>query len=257
MPPLATDPSSLAFMAFVFVLAGFVKGMVGLGLPIVGIGLLSLVMVPQQAAALLVVPSMVTNIWQLLAGPDVRPLIRRLGPMMAGILAGTWGGLWALGRLGWLTPAAATRAEGALGLALMLYAALGLLRVQIPPPGRAERWAGPAAGMATGAVSSLTGVFAIPAVPYLASLGLGKDELIQALGLTFTVSTVALAAGLAASGLFAPEAAGLSVVAVLPAVGGLLAGGWLRGQVRPGTFRLCFLVGVAALGLHLAVRGLA
>ena len=257
MPSLATDPSSLAFVALVFVLAGFVKGMVGLGLPIVGIGLLSLVMVPQQAAALLVVPSMVTNIWQLFAGPDVRALVRRLGPMMAGILVGTWGGLWALGRLGWLTPAAATRAEGALGLALMLYAALGLLRIQAPPPGRAERWASPAAGVATGAVSSLTGVFAIPAVPYLASLGLDKDELIQALGLTFTVSTVALAAGLAAGGLFTPGTAGLSLLAVLPSVGGLLVGGWLRGRVRPDTFRLCFLVGVGALGLHLAVRGLA
>lgn len=257
MPSLQTDPSSLAFIASVFVLAGFVKGMVGLGLPIVGVGLLSLVMAPQQAAALLVAPSMVTNVWQLLAGPGVGALVRRLGPMMAGVCAGTGGGLWALGRLGWLTPAAATRAEGALGLALILYAVLGLLRVQLPPPGRTERWAGPAVGVATGAVSSLTGVFAIPAVPYLASLGLDKDELIQALGLSFTVSTVALAAGLAAGGLFAPGAAGLSVLAILPAVGGLLVGGWLRGRVRPETFRMCFLIGVVALGLHLAVRGLA
>ncbi len=255
--PLPDAAPALAFIALVFLLAGFVKGMVGLGLPIVGVGLLSLVTTPQQASALLVVPSMVTNVWQLLAGPGLGALARRLWPMMAGICAGTWAGLWALGRLGWLTAAAATRAEGALGLALVLYAGLSLLRVQLPPPGRAERWAGPVVGALTGAVSSFTGVFAIPAVPYLASLGLDRDELIQALGLSFTVSTVALAAGLAAGGLFGAGAAGLSALAVLPAVAGLLAGGWLRGRVRPGTFRLCFLLGVAGLGLHLAVRGLA
>ncbi len=249
--------SSLPFIALVFLLAGFVKGMVGLGLPIVGVGLLSLVMTPQQASALLVVPSMVTNLWQLLAGPGVGALVRRLWPMMAGVCAGTGAGLWGLGRLGWLTPAAATRAEGALGVALVLYAALGLLRVQMPAPGRAEWWAGPAVGALTGAVSSLTGVFAVPAVPYLASLGLDKDHLIQALGLSFTVSTAALAAGLAAGGMFAPDAAGMSLLALLPAVAGLLAGGWLRGRVRPDAFRLCFLLGVATLGLHLAVRGLA
>lgn len=202
--PLPDAAPGLAFIALVFLLAGFVKGMVGLGLPIVGVGLLSLVTTPQQASALLVVPSMVTNVWQLLAGPGLGALARRLWPMMAGVCAGTWAGLWALGCLGWLTAAAATRAEGALGLALVLYAGLSLLRVQLPPPGRAERWA-----------------------------------------------------GLAAGGLFGAGAAGLSALAVLPAVAGLLAGGWLRGRVRPGTFRLCFLLGVAGLGLHLAVRGLA
>ncbi len=255
-PPDIAVPG-VAFIALVFLLAGFVKGMVGLGLPIVGVGLLSLVMSPQQASALLVVPSMVTNVWQLLSGPGVTVLARRLWPMMAGVCAGTWAGLWGLTRLGGLATAAATRAEGALGLALVLYAALGLLRVQLPAPGRAEGWAGPAVGVLTGAVSSVTGVFAIPAVPYLASLDLAKDELIQALGLSFTVSTAALAVGLAAGGLFAEGAAGESLLALLPAVAGLAAGGWLRGRVKPDTFRICFLMGVAVLGLHLAVRGLA
>ena len=257
MPAPGPVPLDLAFIGFVFLLAGFVKGMVGLGLPIVGIGLLSLVMAPQQAAALLVVPSMVTNLWQLAAGPSFGALARRLWPMMAGVCAGTWAGLWALHRLDLLTGAAAQRAEGALGLALMLYAGLGLARVQMPPPGRAEGWAAPVVGVLTGGVSAMTGVFAIPAVPYLGSLGLDQDELIQALGLSFTISTLALAAGLAAEGVFAAGAAWASLAALLPALLGLAGGAWLRGRVRPATFRLCFLAGVMGLGLHLAVRGFA
>jgi uncharacterized membrane protein YfcA len=43
-----------------FLLAGFVKGVIGLGLPTVSMGLLSLVMAPAKAASLLIVPSFVT-----------------------------------------------------------------------------------------------------------------------------------------------------------------------------------------------------
>ena len=67
----------------VFLLAGCVKGITGLGLPAVGIGLLSLVLPPAQAAALVVVPSLATNAWQALDGPALRPLARRLWPMLA------------------------------------------------------------------------------------------------------------------------------------------------------------------------------
>src|SRR3954471_20590958 len=76
----------------VFLLAGFVKGVIGLGLPTVVVGLLGAVMPPSEAAALLVLPSLVTNVWQLVAGPDIRSLLRRLWPMMAGVCGGVWAG---------------------------------------------------------------------------------------------------------------------------------------------------------------------
>ena len=80
----------LAVIAAVFLLAGFVKGAIGLGLPTVSIGLLGLLMSPAQAAAILVVPSLVTNVWQALAGGGVAALIRRLWPVLAGICVGTF-----------------------------------------------------------------------------------------------------------------------------------------------------------------------
>jgi uncharacterized protein len=55
---------SLVAITSIFVLAGFVKGVIGLGLPTVAMGLLALLMTPAQAAAVLVVPSFLTNIWQ-------------------------------------------------------------------------------------------------------------------------------------------------------------------------------------------------
>lgn len=232
---------------FTFLLAGFVKGVIGLGLPAVAVGLLGLVMTPAQAAALLIVPSLVTNVWQLAAGPRFLPLGRRLWPMMLGICVGSWAGA------GLLVGDSSGRAEIALGLALAVYAALGLATVRLPAPGRAEAWLSPLIGAATGLVTAATGVFTLPAVPYLQALQLEKDDLVQALGLSFTVSTVALAADLARGGVLA-QAAGPSLLALVPALGGMLAGQWLRGRVAPERFRFWFFVGLLLLGCHLALR---
>ena len=79
----------------VFALAGLVKGVVGLGLPTVSMALLALFMPAGQAAAWLLLPSLVTNVVQMRPMPSLRPLLRRLGWMQLGIVAGTVGGmLW-------------------------------------------------------------------------------------------------------------------------------------------------------------------
>ena len=71
----------LPLILLTFLLAGMVKGVVGLGLPTIAVGLLGLVMTPMQAAALLIMPSMVTNIWQLCDGRSPLPMLRRLWPL--------------------------------------------------------------------------------------------------------------------------------------------------------------------------------
>lgn len=248
----ARAPGELALICLVFVLAGLVKGVVGLGLPTVAVGLLGMMMAPREAAALLVVPSLVTNVWQLAAGPAAAVLARRLWPMLAGIAAGTLLG-------GLLLPASASLdAVAALGGALIMYAVAGLASFTLHVPPNGERAAAPVVGLVTGAVTAATGVFVIPAVPYLQGLQLerqmGRDALVQALGLAFTTSTVALAASLMLAGQFAPQAAGLSFAALVPALAGMMAGQWIRGRIRPAMFRRCFFIGLLALGVHLLLR---
>jgi uncharacterized membrane protein YfcA len=111
-------------------------------------------------------------------------------------------------------------------------------------------------GAATGLVTGATGVFVVPAVPYLGSLGLDRDDLVQALGLSFTVSTLALAGGLAWHGALSMETSGISLLALAPALAGMALGGWLRARVRPETFRLYFFLGLLVLGGELIMRGL-
>ncbi len=241
---------SVPSIALTFLLAGFVKGVIGMGLPTVGMGLLGLVMAPAKAAALLVIPSLVTNLWQLAAGPRLGDLARRLWPMMLGIVAGTWAGS------GVIAGGAAGFASAWLGIALAVYAVSGLARFRPRVPEAAEAWAGPAVGGATGLVTGATGVFVIPAVPYMGALGLERDELVQALGLSFTVSTIALAAGLAFHGALPLGAAVQSLLALAPALAGMAAGGWMRSRIRPSLFRTCFFAGLLALSAELILQGL-
>lgn len=244
---------SIAFavaVAFTFLIAGFVKGVVGLGLPTVSVGLLGLLMTPVEAASLLIVPSLVTNLWQLAPGSRLMPLIRRLWPMCAGIVLGTWvgGGLLLAG------PSA--RATAALGMALMIYAGLALVAWRLRVSATAERWLSPVVGATTGALTAATGVFVVPAVPYLQALALERDDLVQALGLSFTVSTLALAAALAHGEVFQMGAIGASFAALAPAILGMVMGQWIRSRVRPELFRRCLFCGLLVLGGDLILRGM-
>ncbi|MBU9661054.1 sulfite exporter TauE/SafE family protein [Burkholderia multivorans] len=237
---------TLTIVAAIFLLAGAVKGMIGLGLPTIAMGLLTLAMPPSAAASLLLVPSFVTNVWQLAIGPSFGPLLRRLWPLLAGLTVGTLaGGL----------PALATGSRwmhAALGVVLILYGLWGLAAARLPAPGRHERWLSAAVGYLTGAVTAATGVFVVPAVPYLQALRLSKDDLIQALGLSFTASTIALGLQLRVSGALQTVDLGMSALALVPALAGMAGGQYARRVMSEKTFRRCFFVALLALGAYMA-----
>lgn len=246
---LADSLPLLALGFAVFTLAGFVKGVIGMGLPTVAMGLLSVVMPPAQAAALLVVPSLVTNVWQI-AGPGWQALLRRMLGLLAGVCLGI-----ALGA-GWLTGqgGGSARVTAALGVALVSYALLGLFKIQLHVSARHENWLSPVVGLATGLVTAASGVFVIPAVPYLQALGLEKEELVRALGISFLVSTLALAVSLRSGGALPLSHATGSLLALAPALAGMALGQWVRVRVQPETFKKLFFSGLLALGSYLVLR---
>lgn len=241
----------IPFIASTFLLAGFVKGVIGLGLPTIAVGILGVVMAPAQAAALLVVPNLVTNGWQIATGPGLRAIVVRLWPMLAGICIGTWAGA------GLLQQEKGGSATFWLGAALVLYATVGLKAAKLRVPVNAERWLGPVIGVTTGVATAATGVFVLPAVPYLQALGLEKDELVQALGLSFIVSTLALSFGLIGAGALDVGVAQSSLLALVPALAGMGVGQVIRNRISTATFKLCFFAGLLALGSYLVARTVA
>lgn len=243
-----TDMSLILFIAATFLLAGFVKGVIGLGLPTIAVGILGVVMLPAQAAALLVVPNLITNGWQIATGPGLKAALTRLWPMLAGICAGTWAGA------GLLEQQKNGSATLWLGIALVLYALVGIKAAKLRVPEGVKGWLGPVIGIATGVATAATGVFVLPAVPYLQALGLEKDELVQALGVSFIVSTLALSVGLAGSGALDASVAGHSALALLPALAGMAVGTMIRNRISATAFKLCFFAGLLALGAYLVLR---
>jgi uncharacterized protein len=244
-------PLSVLLFAFAaFLLAGFVKGFIGLGLPTIATGLLTLIMAPGQAAGLLVVPNFSTNVWQALSGKKLPDLLRRFWPMLAGICIGSLPGA------GFLAHDTSGRATLALGLMLIAYALMSMFSPRIAVPPQAEWWLAPIIGAITGFIAVMTGVFVLPLVPYLQSLGLQRDELIQALGLSLLTSAIALGVALAREGALPLTLVGASLVALAPAGLGVAAGQWCRLLVSPAMFVRVFAAGLLLIGLYLAVRSL-
>jgi uncharacterized membrane protein YfcA len=171
-------------------------------------------------------------------------------PLLVGICLGTFIGAVLL------PSAAGGEATIWLGVALAVYAIFGLCNLHLKTPPRHERWAGLIAGVATGAISIATAVFTIPGVPYVQSLGFDRDRLVQALGISFTVSTVALAVALSHAGEMNTAVALPAAAALAAALAGMVVGQKVRGLASPPTFRLCFFIGLLALGAHLALHGL-
>jgi uncharacterized membrane protein YfcA len=243
--PTMTEPM-LIFIAAVLLLAGFIKGALGLGLPTVSVGLLAVAMPPGRALAIVIVPAIVTNIWQTFVGPYLRDITRRLWPLMLGTAVGI-----CLNAASLSHPSTGY-GNIALGLLLVVYALLGLFKVAFTVARKNEKWVGGIVGLATGLISAATGVQVVPSVPFMQAIGLEKDELVQALGVFFTVATLTLGFNLTSSGLISSATALPGAIALTCAFIGMYAGQLARTRMPAEAFRRFFLIAMILLGLYLA-----
>lgn len=239
----------LPALAAVFFAAGLVKGISGMGLPTVAMSLLGLLMPTAAAAALTTLPALATNAAQCL-GPHGRLLLRLLWPAWLGLALAT------LLAPGLDDAALAQAAPRLLGTVLLAYGAWGLWRPQLPALHSHRRAIGALAGVVTGCVTAATGVFVLPLVPYLQMLRLERAALVQALGLSFTVATLALALRLHAGGLsVAAQAA--TPLALAAAFGGLAAGRLVRDRLSGPAFQRALSLVFIGLGLANFLRQVA
>ncbi|HYF16345.1 MAG TPA: sulfite exporter TauE/SafE family protein [Ramlibacter sp.] len=241
----------IAGVATAFLAAGIVKGITGMGLPTVSIALLGLFMSTGAAATLLVVPLLVTNVMQCV-GPHWRSLALRLWPMWVCILLGAWAN-----PLPRVTEGGAV-VQLALGIVLMVYAAWSLLQLRL-----ALRCSLPvllvvaaATGYATGMLAAATGVFVIPMLVLLQALRLDRDEMVQALGLSFTVCTVALAATVGWNDVARTALSPAGWAALLAACAGTLAGARVRGRLDADAFRRWLFGVLGAVGAAMVAKAL-
>ncbi|MDF1734133.1 MAG: sulfite exporter TauE/SafE family protein [Minwuia sp.] len=246
---MPANPELLAIVIATFLLAGTAKGVVGFGLPTIALALLTLADSLYGAMAMLLLPSLVTNVWQAVAGGSPARLVRRLWRFLLAGVVGVWVGLW-------LAQGVETLAlVRLLGLLLVIYGLSGLLGWRPVLSTRRDRLAGPVAGALNGVLTGMTGSFVVPGVMYLQALGLARDQLVQAMGILFTVSTLALLAALAGRGLLSPELGLMSAIGVPAALVGMVLGRRIRSMLPEARFRQVFQAAIMALGLSVMASG--
>ena len=169
-------------------------------------------------------------------------------------MAGTVIGIWL--NAGLLTGPYAPYGTVVLGFLLVIYAIVGLSQFSFKVARSDEKWIGGIVGVATGLISAATGVQVIPSMPFMQAIGMEKDELVQALGVFFTVATVALAFNLTASGLLTAATALPGAIAMVASFTGMFIGQAVRTRMQPDVFRRWFLIAMILLGLYLAGNAL-
>lgn len=245
-----TDPTIILSIVLTYLVAGMVKGIVGSGLPTIALGVLTTVIGLHSAMALMLVPTIVTNLWQALVGGHLRKVTARIWPFLLTSAVTIWIGAAALTRVKviWLS--------ALLGFLLALYGAFGLLRPPLSIAKDKERRIGLMAGVLNGVLGGMTGSFGVPGIPYLQALGLPRDQLIQALGLLFAVSSISLALALGGQRLLSLDLGLASLLAMIPALAGMAVGQMLRRRLSEARFRKLFFASQIALGGYIVLRAL-
>lgn len=244
------DPWTLSLVLAIFLVAGIVKGLIGLGLPTIVVALVTVAIDLPTAMAVLIVPSLLANVWQAAVGGHTVTLVRRLWPFLLCAAITVWLGAAALSRVdvAWLS--------ALLGVLLAVHAATGLVGLSFDIKSTQQWWAGPAFGFVNGVFTGMTGSFVVPGVMYLQAVGLGRDALVQAMGMLFLVSTAALAWALHSLGLLGVQYGALSALGVLPAFVGIWIGQRLRRRLSEPVFRRVLLICLLLLGIYIVARSL-
>jgi uncharacterized membrane protein YfcA len=228
----------------VFLIAGVVKGLVGMGLPTITIALTSLVLPLSDTIALVALPTIFTNLWQAAVGGNFRKILRRQWPLIVPLAVMLYLTMWAVGRKGpeW--------AFLVLAAVLVIYSALGLFRIRLHIHTDIEKPLAPVIGVISGFVAGVVGVPVVPLMPYLQGLDVKPSELVQTLGVVLCGTSLALAVSLLKFGLLDGPHAIVSAIAVVPAIAGMWVGTQVRRRLSVEQFRLAVLWALLLTGLY-------
>ncbi len=247
---MAQDPLLVAIIAAAVMLGGFVKGVVGIGLPIVSVAVLSSVIEAHLALGIIMFPILFTNLWQCLHAGRPLEVLRRFWPLIASMLICVWLGTGLVVRL----PGGVL--YGLIGVAVVLFTGINYVTPNWRLPARGERWAAPLAGAFSGLLGGLSTIWGPPLVMYFVMIRLSKEDFIRATGLIWFVASVPLLLGYRQNGILDDSTALLSLTACLPSFAGQWVGTWLRARIEQESFRKVLLIVFFLIGLNLIRRAL-
>ncbi|MCB2018703.1 MAG: sulfite exporter TauE/SafE family protein [Hydrogenophaga sp.] len=251
IPQDAFTPSQLATLAAAYFVAALVKGTTGVGYSSTCLPILTLAFGLKDALPLVLIPSMASNLTVMATTGGFVASVRRFWPMLLSAAVAVFAGLWTL------TQMTGAHAAAVLGGVLLVYVGFALSNAHFRLSEARTRKLEPVIGAATGFINGLTGSQVMPLIPYLLSIGLPRDRFVQASNQSFTLSSIAMAIGLGATGLMKPADLVVSALGVVLVALGVSLGQRIGRHLAPQAFRAAVLVVLAVLGLGLIGRALA
>ncbi len=176
------ETTAIAIFCSIFI-AGILKGTIRVGFQTVGIAFLTIITNLPNAITLLLIPSLVTNLWQALAGGDLYKMIRRHWLLVFTAIIMVWFGSMALKTV------SLTYLSSFLGILLIFYSTLSLLSLRLEVK-KNELWLAPVIWLINVLVTGMTGIFVLSCAFYFQAIGLSKETLVQSMGILFSVLTM-------------------------------------------------------------------
>lgn len=238
----------IASLMLVFLAAGTVKGVVGLGLPTTSLGLMTLFVAPRTAIAIVILPLLLTNAWQVYRAGEIGASVRRYAPLIVALVIF----VWVVIRLSSQMDPRILLAV--MGFSILLYVVVNLTKFSPRIPQKYDTHAQLIAGVLAGILGGLTSVWAPPMAVYLTARRVTKAEFIRASGLIFFLGSVPLAAGYIYAGHLTPQLAGISALILIPTFIGFWFGEKMRAHLSETAFRNAVLVVFLIMGLNLLRR---
>lgn len=239
---------TVAVVGLTFLVAGFVKGVIGLGLPTISLAALTATLGLHPAMALVLAPSLVTNVVQATTGGHGRLVVRRLWPYLLAAAMGIGLGVQIL------VVVDVALLSKLLGVMLVLYSLLSLARFRPSIPPAIEVWIAPPIGVINGVLTGMTGTFVVPSVFYLQALGMPHAVLVQSMGTMFLFSTVCMTLALGSESFITIDLALFSAAAVIPAMGGMVIGQRLSRRLSEEMFKKLLFAALLVLGFYIVLR---
>jgi len=229
---------------------GAVKGLISIGLPLVGLPLLMLAVDVPTAVNLLAVPIMLSNLLQSFEGPDTLAILRRFLPILIPLAIGIFAGTALLANLD------QHKLLLAVGGFTVVFGTLGLLQPRLTIPPALERWLGPLAGLAAGVIGGMSTLFGPVLTLFMVGLNLPPSVFVKAISILYTAAGAFLLVSGAAHGTASGTDMLLSVAAMIPVYGGMLVGQRMRNRLNAERFRFLVLVTVVVTGANMIRTGL-
>lgn len=245
-----SDVASIVYACFCMFLGGALKGVVGLGLPLLSLPLMSLALPLKTAVALLVFPSFATNITQSFQGGMFKPTLRRFWTMALtlGVVIGLTTQVLVL------VPERVLYAVVGTVLIALTFVLRRRSEWHLTP--RHEIWVGPLTGVAGGIIGGISAIYGPPIMLYLAALRLSKREFVAAVSLLLLVGNTGLTIGLFGFEVASPIDLALSALAILPTFAGMWLGRRVHMQLSEQRFAAVLNLVYLATGISFLVRAL-